>query len=290
MNLVSLLLNILLDGVAYAMILFMISVGLSISLGLMRVVNMAHGAFAMLGGYITIAVMNQMKVPFEVAVIVGIVATAIISVPLETFLIRKVYGRNELDQALLTIGIAFVVIAGVNSVTGANISVIKLPYYLNGSIDLGFRSLPTDRLVVIVLGLVVTVALWLFVERSAFGVKLRAAVDNAAMAEAVKINTSRLYVISFALGAALAALGGIAGASLLPMEPTYALKYLVLFLAVVAVGGHGALFGSFLAAVILGIIDTATKYLAPEYSSIAFFATMLIVLAVRPQGLLGAKS
>jgi branched-chain amino acid transport system permease protein len=251
---------------------------------------MAHGAFAMLGGYITIAVMNQMKVPFEVAVIVAIVATAIISVPLETFLIRKVYGRNELDQALLTIGIAFVVIAGVNSVTGANISVIKLPYYLNGSIDLGFRSLPTDRLVVIVLGLVVTVALWLFVERSAFGVKLRAAVDNAAMAEAVKINTSRLYVISFALGAALAALGGIAGASLLPMEPTYALKYLVLFLAVVAVGGHGALFGSFLAAVILGIIDTATKYLAPEYSSIAFFATMLIVLAVRPQGLLGAKS
>lgn len=281
--------SILIDGFAYAMVLFMISVGLSISLGLMHVVNMAHGAFAMVGGFAAVTLMARLGWPFEVAVIVSALLAAVISVPVERFLVSRVYGRSQLDQALLTIGVAFVAIALVNLWLGSSFTSVALPSWLSGPVDLGFRSFPRHRLAVIVLGCVVSASLWIFIERSSFGIKLRATVDNAGIAQSVGINTRFLYSSAFALGAGLAALGGIAGAELLPMEANYPIKYLVLFMAVVAVGGQGTLFGTFLAAMLLGIVDTAAKYLLPGVASVSFYLTMLVVLAVRPEGLFGRK-
>lgn len=281
--------SIMIDGIAYAMILFMITVGLSIALGLMHVVNMAHGAFAMLGGFAAVTLMHRAGWCFEFAVPAAVLFTALASLPIERYLISRVYRRPELDQALLTIGVAFVAIALVNLWLGASFSAIELPPWLSGPIDLGFRSFPRHRLAVILLGFLVSAALWVFIERSRFGIRLRAAVDNAGIAQAVGINTTLLYSSAFAIGAGLAALGGIAGAELLPMEANYPVKYLVLFLAVVAVGGQGTLFGTFLAAILLGVVDTAAKYLLPDIASISFYLTMLVVLAVRPQGLFGRK-
>jgi branched-chain amino acid transport system permease protein len=241
----------------------------------------------MLGGFLAAAFMSWLGLPFLLAAVLAIAGAALFALPLEALLIRHIYRRSELDQALLTIGIAFVVIALINLLSGVSITVVPLPDWLAGPVDLGVRTLPKHRLAVIGVGIAVIAALRFGIERSAFGIRLRAAVDNPGIAEAVGINTRVLYSASFAIGAALAALGGIAGAELLPMEPTYAIKYLVLFLAVVAVGGHGTLLGSFIAALLLGIMDTAAKYLVPDLSSIAFFLTMVVVLAVRPQGLLG---
>jgi branched-chain amino acid transport system permease protein len=286
---VTLFASIMIDGIAYAMILFMITVGLSIALGLMHIVNMAHGAFAMLGGFAAVTLMQRAGWRFEFAVPAAVLLTALASVPVERYLISRVYKRPELDQALLTIGVAFVVIAVVNLWLGASFASIELPAWLSGPVDLGFRSFPRHRVAVIVLGFMVSAVLWIFIERSRFGIRLRAAVDNAGIAQAVGINTTLLYSLAFAIGAGLAALGGIAGAELLPMEANYPVKYLVLFLAVVAVGGQGTPFGTFLAALLLGLVDTASKYLLPDIASISFYLTMLVVLTLRPQGLFGRK-
>lgn len=283
----ALLGSILVDGIAYAMILFMIAVGLSMTMGLMRVVNLAHGAFAMFGGFLAATLPAAFGLPPVVAMLLAVAVVAAAALPIERWLIRRFYRRPELDQMLVTIGVMFVLIALANMLFGSGLKAIDLPQALTGTIDLGFRSVPTHRVAVTVLGLIVLALLWFTVERSSFGIRVRAAVDNAPIAQAVGIDTRRIYALAFAAGAALAALGGIAGAELLPMEPAYASKYLVTFLAVVAVGGHGTLFGSFLAALLLGLVETTTKYLVPQLSSVAFFATMFLVLLVRPQGLFG---
>lgn len=283
----SLLGSILLDGFAYAMILFMITIGLSMTMGLMRVVNLAHGAFAMLGGFLAALLPRWLGLDPLLAMAVAIVAVAVVALPLERWLIRRFYRRPEIDQMLVTIGVMFVAIALCNIVFGSGLTPLALPDFLQGSLAFGERTIPRHRVAVMVLGVVVLAVLWLAVDRSPFGIRVRAAVDNTAMARAVGIDTSRIYAITFAVGAALAALGGIAGAELLPMEPAYASKYLVTFLAVVAVGGHGTLLGSFIAALMLGMVDTTVKYLVPHLSSIAFFLTMFVVLAFRPQGLFG---
>lgn len=279
--------SILIDGLAYAMILFMITVGLSVTLGLMHVVNMAHGAFAMSGGYLTALAMDRWGLRFEYAALFAILATVALSYPIERVLISRLYRRRELDQALVTIGIAFIAIALINSIAGSSVTVFELPSYLAGPVDLGFRSVPRHRIAVIVLGFAVCLILWLALDRSTLGIKLKASVDSSATAEAVGINTKALYAGSFVLGAGLAAIGGIAGAELLPMESTYAVKYLALFLAVVAVGGQGSVAGSLFAALLLGMVDTATKYLVPSLSSLSFYLTMFVVLALWPKGLLG---
>lgn len=283
----ALLSNILIDGFAYAMILFMITVGLSMTMGLMRVTNLAHGAFAMFGGFLAATFSAQVGAPPLLAMGLAIAAVAVAALPIERWLIRRFYRRSELDQMLVTIGLMFIMIALANLFFGSAITGVKLPSFLAGSVEIGGRTVPMHRIAVATLGLAVLGLLWFSVERSAFGIKVRAAVDNAPIAQAVGINTARIYAITFASGAALAALGGIAGAELLPMEPAYAAKYLVTFLAVVAVGGHGTVFGSFLAALLLGMVDTSMKYLVPQLSSVAFFVTMFIVIILRPQGLFG---
>lgn len=286
----ELILSILIDGLAYGMILFIISVGLSITMGLMRVVNLAHGVFAMLGGFFMVAIGSRLGLGPETAAALAVAGVGVLALPLEKLLFRKVYGRSELQQVLLTIGLVFIGIAAVGTLFGNSLLAVPLPEYLRHSVDIGFRVVPMHRLAVVAAGFAVLAGLWALFTRTRFGINIRAAVDKAAAAEALGIDTSRVYQLGFMLGAALAAFGGILGAELLPLEPYYPLKYLVLVLAIVAVGGMGSVFGSFLAALVLGTVETAAKYLMPEIASIMFYLTMLVVLSWRPHGLFGRQS
>lgn len=283
----NLILSIVTDGVSFGMILFMISVGLSVTMGLMRVVNLAHGGFAMLGGAFTHWAMMRAGLPFLPAALVALLVVVVIAVPMERVLYRPIYRMGELPQVLATIGITFLMIASVNFWQGSTLLPIKLPEAMRGSVNLGFRTLPTHRLYVIGVGVLVIGGLYWLVERTRFGIRLRAAVDHPGTAACLGIDTSRVFALTFALGAGLAALGGILGAELLPIDAYYPLRYMVLFLTVVAVGGLGSIAGSFLAALALGILDTAARYLFPDFGTIFFYGAMIVILGIRPQGLLG---
>lgn len=283
----SLILNIAVDGIAYGMILFMISIGLSVTMGLMRVINLAHGAFALLGGAAAHALIARVGLSFTTAALLAIMATMAIAFLLERLVYRRIYGLGELQQVLATIGITFIFIALVNRLLGSSLLAIPLPQFLQQSVDLGFRVLPAHRLAVILAGAVVIAGLYLTIERSRFGTRLRAAVDNRSIASALGINIDAVFAATFCLGAGLAALGGILGAELLPIDAYYPLRYMVLFLIVVSVGGMGSITGSFMAALALGILETASRYLIPDFGTIVFFAAVMAVLAIRPRGLLG---
>lgn len=281
------LINILIDGVVYGLLLFMIAVGLTITMGLMRFINLAHGVFAMLGGYAAIWLIRQWGLPWLPGVVIAVLAIAMISVPLERWLVSRVYKRPPLDQVLLTIGIVFCMVAISGLVFGTRVSSMPFPEFLSGSLDLGFKVLPAQRIMVVAVGVASFVSLWFLLEKTRFGIQLRATVDNVQTASAMGINTRRVATLAFALGAGMAALGGIVGSALMPIEPYYPLTYMVLFLAVVAVGGQGSLTGTLVGALLLGMIDTATKYLAPQLSSILFFIAIIVIISLRPNGLFG---
>ena len=280
------LLNILIDGLAYGMVLFILAVGLSVTLGLMRFVNLSHGAFAMIGGYAVALLVREAQWGFWLALAAGLLFTGLLGSALEALVLRHLYRRSELDQVLFTIGLSFFLIATLNALAGPQVQMIPLPPLLAQSVDLGFRTLPAQRLLVLAAGLLVAVGVAWVVGRTRFGIWLRAAVDPPDAAAALGIPIRRVQCISFGVGAALAALGGVLGAELMPLEPYYALKYLVLVLVVVAVGGMGSIPGSLLAAVLLGTVETASKYLASTWGNLFFFLAMAALLAWRPNGLL----
>lgn len=282
----NLLFNILIDGVAYGMVLFVIAVGLSVTLGLMRFVNLSHGAFAMVGGYAAALLVREAQWNFWLATLAAVAATGMLGAVLEALVLRHLYRRKELDQVLFTIGLSFVLIAATNALAGPQVQLIPLPAELAGSVDLGVRTLPAQRLLVIAAGLAVAAAAAWTTARTRFGIWLRAAVDHGGTASALGIPIRRVQCLAFAAGAALAALGGVLGAEIMPLEPYYALKYLVLVLVVVAVGGMGSIPGSLLAALMLGTIETASKYLASDWGSLFFFLAMAALLAWRPHGVL----
>ena len=274
-------------GLAFAMVLYLVSVGLSVTMGLMGFVNLAHGVFAAAGGYVMTTLMVQYGVPFPLALAIGVVAVALGSIVLERLLYRRLYGGDELDQVLLTIGLAFMSVAAAKFFWGPLAQPFQPPGVLNGQIDLGFRTFPAYRSFLIVSGAVVVTILWLGLERTRFGAMIRASVDNLRMAQSVGINTSRLFTFAFALGSGLAALGGGLGADILAIDPGYSLEHLVYFLIVVSVGGLGSIRGPFVAAVLLGVADTAFKYLLPEFGAFFIYALTLAILLWRPQGLFG---
>ena len=282
-------LTILLDGVAYGMVLFIISVGLTVTMGLMRVVNLAHGAFAMVGGYVA-AVMTEQGYNFFLAAGVGTVVAGIFGGVAEMTVYRPLYRKGELAQVLLTIGLVFVAIAALTLVFGVNYKTVQTPAFLENPVDIGFRLYPPYRLFLIAVGLALALVLWLLIDRSLFGARLRAAVDNPRMARSVGINVNRLFTITFTGGSALAGLGGAIGSDMLPLEAFYPLRYLVLFLIVVIVGGEGSFKGSFVAALALGIIDTTGKFLIPEVASFLLYVVVLVLLLWRPHGLVPPKS
>jgi branched-chain amino acid transport system permease protein len=283
----SAIVSILFLGLAYAMVLYIISVGLSVTMGLMRFVNLAHGVFAMAGGYVTVTLMNRYGVPFGAALLLAFVLIALLSVVLERSLYARLYNASELEQVLFTIGLVFMAVALVRRIWGPLPQPIALPAALSGQIDLGFRTFPTYRSFLIAFTLALTFLLWLGIERTNFGARLRAAVDNRRMAESLGIDTGRLFTSSFALGSGLAALGGGLGADILAIYPGYAMEYLVYFLMVVAVGGLGSIRGPFVAALLLGIGDTACKYLVPQLGAFFIYLAMIGLLLWRPAGLFG---
>ncbi|CAH1651880.1 MULTISPECIES: branched-chain amino acid ABC transporter permease [unclassified Chelatococcus] len=281
------ILSIAVDAFAYGMVLFVISIGLSVTMGLMKVVNLAHGAFAMMGGYLAAFATHQLGVPYGVAIVVAVAGTVLAAVPLERWLYRRIYGAPELTQVLMTIGVTFVIIGVANYVMGPSLKTIPLPAALEGPVDIGFRSIAAHKLFAVATGLIVAGALWVLIERTAFGVKLRASVDNAAMAGALGVRTKIVYAVSFAAAVGLAALGGVVGAQLLPIEPHYALRYMVTFLVVVSVGGAGSIPGALLACLLLGAVETTGRYLMPEFGEFFFYLAVIAIVCLFPHGLLG---
>src|SRR5438094_7650483 len=270
-------------GLAFAMVLYLISVGLSVTMGLMGFVNLAHGVFAMVGGYVLTSLMSRFGVPFLPALLAAAVAVAAASLPIEHLLYRRLYGGDELDQVLLTMGLVFMSVAGATYVWGPLQQPMHPPRWLSGQVDFGFRNFPGYRSFLILCGAGLVTVLWLGLERTRFGMKVRAAVDKLRMAQSVGINTSRLFALTFALGSGLAGLGGALGADLLSITPSYALDNLIYFLIVVAVGGLGSIRGPFVAALLIGIADTGFKYLLPELGAFFIYALTMAILLLRPR-------
>ena len=280
------LITILFFGVAYGTILYLISVGLAVTMGLIGFVNLAHGVFAMLGGYATVTFMNRFGVPFLLSLAIGCILVAALGFLLERVLYRRFYGRSELDQVLFSFGLILVSVAIVRIAWGPLAQPIQLPNYLKGQVTILDLALPAYRLALVGFGAAVIAGLWFAFDRTLFGARIRAAVDNRAMAESIGINTSRLFSLAFGLGTGLAALGGGLGADVLAIAPAYPLQYIVYFLIVVAVGGLGSIKGPFVAALAIGISDTACRYFVPEAGSIFIFAFVFIVLIWRPNGIM----
>jgi len=277
-------------GVSYGLLLCIISIGLVVTMGLMRVVNLAHGAFAAIGGYLAMGLLTPLGVPFGVAIAVAVLAVAAFSLAVERVLYVHLYGASELDQVLLTVGINFIVVAGLTLAFGPNVLPTRLPPSLATSVDLGFRSFETYRLIVLAVGVVVVAGLWLAFERTSVGAQLRAAVDNRSMAQAIGIDVPRLFSIAFMVGSALAALGGALGAPLLPLEPLYPFKYLVLVLVIVALSGFGNVKATVFVAMFVGIVDTAARYFLPDSGAFAIYVMLIVLIVWRPDGLFSRRS
>jgi branched-chain amino acid transport system permease protein len=282
--------SMLLGGVAAGMVLFIVSVGLSVTMGLMGFVNLAHGGFAMLGGYAIALAMKHWGFAFVPALVFGFVVTAAASAVLERLLYARLYRATELDQVLFTIGLVFTMIASVTVLVGPENQPLMLPGFLRGQINLGITQYRTYSVALIVIGILIVSGLWLAFERTRTGAQIRAAVDNRRMAESLGINIGRLFTITFAFGSGMAGLGGGLGAEFLGLDPQYPLKYLVMFLIVVAVGGLGRVTGVFYAALIIGVLDFVLKKELPQGGTLFIYALTILLLLWRPQGLFGAKA
>jgi len=284
------LISILFDGLAYGMMLFVIAVGLSVTMGLMGFVNLAHGAFAMAGGYVTVSVMTGWGAPFLLALVIAFLVVAAASIAFERLLYARCYAASELDQVMLTIGLVFMAMAAATFLYGPAPKTVRLPAYLSGQIDFGFRAFPTYRVFLIATGLGLMAALWLLFHRTLLGAQIRAAVDNRRMAQSVGIDVDRLFTLTFAFGSGMAALGGGLAINIVGLSPSFAIQYLVFFLIVVAVGGMGSLWGAFAAALLLGFLDNAGKYLWPEGGGFFIYVATVALLLWRPHGLLARRS
>lgn len=281
--------NVLFNGLAYGMLLFVISVGLSVTMGLMGFANLAHGAFAMLGGYVATTLMNRAGVPFLLTLPIAFVAVAAVSLVLERVLYRRLYRAGELDQVLLTIGLVFMAVAGATYIWGPGQQPVRMPDYLTGQWTVAGIDIGVYRLFLILVGIAATAALVLGIERTRFGAMIRAAVDNPRMAQGCGINVNRVFSLTFMAGSGLAGLGGAVGINLIGLDPGFPIKFMVYFLIVVAVGGLGSIKGSLIAALLLGVFDVGGKYYVPEVGAFIIYAVMVSLLLWRPAGLFGRR-
>jgi branched-chain amino acid transport system permease protein len=284
------ILGVLFDGLAYGSLLFLISVGLSVTMGLMNFVNLAHGAFAMLGGYLCIVLMNRFGAPFLATLPAAFVAVGAVGMILERTLYRRLYQASHLDQVLFSIGLTFISVAAATYVWGPSQQPVELPLYLQGQVRLGGVDLGIYRLFMVGLVAVVTTVLHLLMAKTRFGAQVRAAVDNRMAAVGLGIHVGRVFLLTFGLGAGLAGLGGAIGIDVLGLDPTFPVKYMVYFLLVVSIGGAGSIRGSAVAALILGIFDVAGKYYVPEVGAFIIYGLMLVLLACFPGGLYGRRA
>ncbi|HVB90158.1 MAG TPA: branched-chain amino acid ABC transporter permease [Beijerinckiaceae bacterium] len=281
--------GVLYDGFAYGMLLFLLSVGLSVTLGTMNFVNLAHGSFAMVGGYVAVTLMNRLNWPFLAALPAAFVSAALISMVLERVLFRRFYRASDLDQCLLTIGIVFVSIASAAYLFGTQQEAVRIPDWLAGSYVVGAQTFGIYRLFLIVVALALAALLVGALEFTRFGAKVRAAVDNQRMARGLGVDVDRAFALTFALGGGLAGLGGALAIELVGLDHNFAFTYLIYVLIVVSVGGLGSIGGSFVAAALLGVSTVAGEYWAPQTGSFLIYFIMVAILAARPSGLFGKR-
>jgi branched-chain amino acid transport system permease protein len=284
LNFGATVLALLIVGVAYGMILFLMSVGLTVTLGVMRIANLAHCAFAMAGGYVAVALIRTGHFTMFTALPVAVVATMALGAVLERTLYRWVYTTGQLGQILMTLGLVFIVVATVNLFFGSDLIALPIPQWMSETWNYGDIAFSAYRGFIIVLSTILALALWAILEFTQFGARLRAAVDNPQMARCVGIDVPRVFSVTFAFGCGLAAAAGVIGTQILPLEPWYALEYLVPILMVVAVGGLGSLKGSFYAALVLGLVDTFGRYYVPAAGAFVIYFAVVVLLLWRPQG------
>jgi branched-chain amino acid transport system permease protein len=284
------MLTILFDGIAYGMLLFVLACGLSVTLGLMNFINLAHGAFAMAGGYCTVVLVNRWGVPFFAALPLAFAFSALVGLVLERTLYVHVYRRSPLDQVLFTIGLAFMSVAAVDYVMGSGQVFVRVPRWLEGQLDVFGIGVGRYRLLIIVMCGVLTLALQFVLTNTRFGSRLRAAVDDARVARGLGIDVGKVFALTFMVGSGLAGLGGALGAEILGLDPTFPLKYMIYFLIVVTVGGTSSITGPFLASLLLGIGDVAGKYYVPDLGAFVIYTIMIVVLIWRPQGMFARGS
>lgn len=277
---------VIFDGLAYGMLLFLIGVGLSITLGLMNFVNLAHGAFAMVGGYTAALTMIHWQLPFPLALIAGFIAGALTGACLERIFFCRLYRSHPLDHVLLSIGIVFVFVSGATWIFGPTMQAFTPPTWLQGQTRLLGMDVGTYRLFLIVVGACVLALLLLLINKTRFGAMIRASVDNQRVANALGVKVERLFFLTFSLGCGLAGLGGALGLGMLGLDPTFPLKYMIYFLIVVCVGGAGTIMGPFVAAMLVGIVDIAGKYYIPQTGAFLIYVFMIVILLIRPRGLI----
>ena len=288
------MLTILFDGIAYGMLLFILAVGLSVTMGLMNFINLAHGAFAMVGGYVTVFLMQTWGVPFLVCLPLAFLGPALIGAVLEFTLYRRMYGKPHLNQVLFSIGLTFMAVAAMSYVFTSSQQIIQLPEWLKGRTEWGEGQwwdigMGHYRLFIIVVCAALTVILQTILTRSRFGSRLRASVDDQRVAAGLGINVNVVFLLTFAVGSGLAGLGGALSADMLILDPSFPLRYMVYFLVVVAVGGTSSITGPLLAALLLGIADVAGKYYTPRFGAFTVYFLMIVILIWRPQGLFVRK-
>lgn len=282
--------GIIFDGLAYGSLLFLISVGLSVTMGLMNIVNLAHGAFAMFGGYVSVWLMARVGLPFLATLPLCFLVLALAGAAAERLLYRKLRDKSQLDQVLLTIGLTFMAVAAVTYFWGPAVQRVQLPEALRGQFEVLGVGFGAYRAFLVLLVVVLSLALALLVERTRFGARLRAAVDDQRVAAGLGIGVERILCVSFALGSGLAGLGGALSIDMLGLEPTFAFQYLVYFLLVVVVGGAGSLLGTAVASLVLGVLDVAGKYYVPELGAFIIYVAMIVLLLVFPSGLYGRRA
>ena len=282
--------GVLFDGIAYGSLLFLISVGLSVTMGMMNFINLAHGAFAMLGGYVSVMLLSRLGVPFLASLPLAFIASAVVGLVLERTLYRRLYKASHLDQVLFSIGLTFMSVAAATFFFGPTQQPVTLPAWLHGQVSLFGLDVGAYRLFLIGIVVLITIALGLLIERTRFGAQIRASVDNQTVSAGLGINVSLVFSLTFALGSGLAGLGGGLGIDVLGLDPTFPIKYMVYFLLVVAVGGAGTIKGPLLAALILGVFDVAGKYYVPEIGAFVIYALMVVLLIVFPAGLVRRKA
>jgi len=277
--------TILFDGIAYGMLLFILGCGLSVTLGLMNLINLAHGSFAMAGGYLAVIAVNRLGMPFLASLPLIFLATAALGALMDRMLYVHVYEKSHFDQVMFTIGLVFMSVAAVSYVAGHEQVFVNLPASLRARYDIFGTMVGSYRLLIIVVCGILAVLLHLLLKRTRFGSQLRAAVDDRRVADGLGIRVKTIFAVSFAIGSGLAGLGGALGAEILGLDPSFPLKYMVYFLIVVAVGGAGTVSGPFFASLLLGIADVAGKYYVPTAGAFIIYVVMLLTLVLRPQGL-----
>ena len=283
------LLTILFNGLAYGVLLFIIAVGLSVTMGMMQFVNLAQVSLSMLGGYVMVTAMESLGIPFLASLPLAFIVVALFSVVLERLVLRHFYDTDDLTQVLLTLGLVFMSISTVAFFWGPSFRPVTVPAWLSGQEPVLGLMLERYRIFLIVAGALLALVLVLGLERTRFGAMVRACVDNRRAASGCGMNTSAVFALTFALGGGLAGLGGALSANLLSLDPNFPFRYLVYVLIVVSVGGMGNIFGSLLAALLIGVADVAGKYYVPEAGGLFIYLLTVLIMMWRPQGLLGRK-